>query len=363
MKKTFITSILLLVISTVGYSLVFAAGDASLELKPSVTDAKMGDEFTVDIELKNPGAQSVISVRSWLEYNPAALSAENIDTSKSAFTLAAPGEDEVNAGEGHVQIGRSNISGGVTDAESTVATVRFRVLAGNAQTSEIKFYDYQVSELGHTSVNIIDSGFPVNILSEEPKSIKINLNPGGAPIATPVLVTTNPAPVTTLPADTGMGGGTIISSSLLPAVNLRANTGSGYVDLKWDSPADSYRAGYNIYYGKVSGQYSRRRSIGDYDNYRIEGLTNNETFYFAVTSYDLYNQESDYSNEVGIIVNQPLSSTNPYANFIQQALARIPAQPQNGPLTGWLLFSATGLSGAIFYGRRKRNLKSENAVD
>ena len=358
MKKTLLTSILLIPIVALGYSLAFAQGEATLELKPSATQANAGDEFTVDIVLKNPEVQNVISVRSWLEYNTTALEAENIDSSKSLFTLSAPGEDEISSADGHVKIGRSNISGGVKDAETTVATVKFKVLTTNALSTDIKFYDYQVSELGHTSVNIIDSGFPVNILSEEPEKLTMSLNPGGAPAITPT-----PVPeLTTTQTQTGFGGGSLISDTLLRPINLMANTGSGYVDLKWDAPDDPARAGFNIYYGKTSGQYSRRRTIGNYNNYRIDGLTNNETYYLAVTAFDQLNMESEYSNEVGIIVNQPLSSTNPFTSLLGQVLAKIPGQPQNGPLVGWLLFSAAGLSGAVLYGKRKKRIANENAI-
>jgi len=357
MKKTFITTLFLIALAVAGYTLVSAQGDAELELQSSATQADSGDEFTVDVVLKNPDAESVISVRSWLEYDATALEADSIDTSSSLFTLSAPGEDEVSSEEDHIKIGRSNISGGVTDTETTVATITFKVLATSAQTSEISFYDYQVSELGHTSVNIIESGFPVNILSEEPESIKISLNPG----ATTTTTTTTPVTTTTA-TDTGVGGGTVtISATLLPPDDLTANTGSGYIDLEWDAPEDSERSGFNIYYGKVSGQYSRRRNIGEYDNYRLDGLTDDETYYLAVTAYDLYNQESEYSNEVGIIVNEPLSSTHPFTSLVSTALAAIPTQPQNGPLAGWLILSAAGLGSAIVY-RKRKHRRTESAI-
>ena len=352
MKKTFLTSLFTILLLG-GYVCAHAEGDASLELQTSAKQYNAGDEINVDIMLKNPGAQNVISIRSWLEYNPAVLAAENIDSSGSSFTLGAPGEDDISAGEGLVKIGRSNISGGVTESETKVATVKFKVLSQNLSDAKISFYDYQVTELGHTSVNVIEDGFPVNILAEKPKDLELTLNPGGAPASSGSDSGTQTQPVVTQPE---IGGGQTVSYQLARALNLRANTGSGYVDLRWDSQSDNSRIGYNIYYGKVSGQYSRRRTIGDYDNYRLDGLENNATYYFAVTAYDISNLESDYSNEVGIIVNQPLSSTNPFTSFFENALAKIPSQPQNGPLAGWMLFSAAGLSCAVVYGRKKSKI-------
>ena len=356
MMKKLITTLTAIVIILSGIVPTYAAAtkDAELMLKSSVTSAKKGDKFKVDIVLKNPSANKIISVRSWLTYDAKSLKATGIDTKSSLFTLSAPGEDTVASSEGRVKIGRSNISGGVTKTETTVASVNFEVIAATAATSKISFYDYQVSELGHASVNIIDSGFPLNILSKKPAELSITLNPGviAAPTVTtpPVVTTTTSTPVTTL--NTNIGGGTSVITLKRPT-NLKVNTGSGYVDLKWDGTTDLYRSGFNIYYGQVSGQYSRRRVIGNLTSYRLSGLTNNQTYYFAVTAYDSNNKESDYSNEVGVIVNQPLSSTHPFATLFQKTVASIPLQPQNGPLVGWFIFSAAGLGGAVVFGRKK----------
>ena len=357
MRKKLAFIIVFLTLLFVGNSIASAQeSDAVLELRPSVTDAVQGDEIEVDIVLQNPGQQSVISVRTWLEYNPNALEGLNIITQNSPFTLVAPGEDKFNPAEGHVEIGRSNISGGVTDSEIVIATVRFRVKTASPLTTSISPYNYQVTELGNTSVNIIDQGFPVNILSEEPDSIQIKLNNG--------------ASVGGEGEGEGEGGGggetenvdVVVNlggngfADLARPQNLKAHTGNGYVDLKWDLGTDSDLSGYNIYYGKTSGHYTRRRTVSKTDHYRIDGLYNNEIYYFAITAYDALNRESDYSDEVGIIVNQPLSSTSPFDDFLNQLLAKLPTQPQNGPLMGWVLFSAVGLAGTLVF--RKQNTKA-----
>ncbi len=350
MKKA-LKKLAILTLLFAGMSVVYAqGGDAELTLKPSVTEANSGDEFTVDIVLKNPTQQNVISVRSWLTYNKSQLEAVNIDSSASSFTLSAPGEDQVSHSEGRVKIGRSNITGGVKDTETTVSTVRFKVLEAYELTATIEFYDYQVSELGYTSVNIIDAGFPANILFEKPESIQISLNSGAGSAPQP---TPTPTPIPTPIPTPDIGGG--LALDLARPVNLQVNTGSGYVDLAWQADLDAARVGFNIYYGKQSGTYTRRRSVGNVGSYRIDGLMNNEAYYLAVTAFDQFNRESDYSNEVGIIVNQPLSSTSPFEGLLQQITARIPAQPQNGPLVGWLAISAAGLAGSVMFRRKKQS--------
>lgn len=350
--KKLIQKITILSLLLFTFSWVSAQGDAELELRTTGTSFTQNQEFKVDVILKNPGREAVISVRSWLSYDPSLLQATSIDSGSSLFTLSAPGEDNISAGEGRVKIGRSNISGGVKEFETVVVSVNFKVLAPVATTSSISFYDYQISELGHTSVNIIDAGFPLNILSSEPRALSLQLNPGvSAPAPAPV-----PTPTPT-PVPTGPIGGSGFNSSLIRPVNLRVNTGNGYVDLKWDASADPDRTGFNIYYGSASNNYTRRRSIGNFDNYRLDGLTNGQTYYLAVTAYDRFNQESDYSNEVGIIINEPLSSTNPFASFLSQVIGQIPAQPQNGPLAWWILISAMGLSASVVF-RKKKTVKT-----
>src|SRR5690606_9904612 len=136
-------------------------------------------------------------------------------------------------------------------------------------------------------------------------------------------------------------------------MNLKANTGEGYVHLKWDKSTDTKMSGYYLYYGKTSGLYTRRKAEGQVDSYVLEGLSNGETYYFAVTAHDAAGQESDYSNEVGVIVGQPLSSTHPLEDLANQLLAQVPVQTEVGPALNWFLISALGLGVILGLGRRR----------
>ena len=350
MKKNLLVIVGLFVSTFVAYPLVLAQqADASLEIDSLVSEASMGEEFDVTVTVKNPGLQDVISVRSWLDYNENVLEAVSISTDESPFTLSAPGETEISADQGLVKLGRSNVSGGYAQAQGGIATVRFRVKTPYALATPIEPYDYQISELGHTSVNIVDQAFPINILSGEPEALIINLNPGGQPYpgiggADTETTTAEPIDVTV----TAYG-----YADLQRPQNLQVNTGPGYVDLKWDLSDESELVGYNIYYGKTSGMYTRRRTVGRVNQYRLDGLNNGEVYYFAITAYDSQSRESDYSDEVAIIVNEPLSSTSPFDEIVASLLAKIPLQPQNGPLVGWLAFSAMGLGGTLAFRKRK----------
>jgi hypothetical protein len=355
-------SLLLALLLSLGVSNAKAQGDAELQLNPSSTQATQGQEFTVDIGLKNPSLQSIISVRAWLDYDPAVLEAESIEPNSTLFSLEAPGENNISSAEGKVKIGRGNITGGMKEAEAKVATVKFKVLSAQAGKTTIQFFDYQVSENGHTGINVVEDGLPLNILSKEPQKIEIQLNPGAqsAPVQTPPpAVVEQPVTQPANPSNLGIGGAQAANDLARPQ-GLMANTSSGYIDLVWSAPKDKSRVGFNVYYGKTSGQYARRRTVGETTAFRLEGLNNNEAYYLAVTAYDSLNRESDYSNEVGVIVGQPLSSTAPFQTAFDRNRGRIPSQPQNGPLVGWLLFSSAGLSMALLFGVRRHRVAVES---
>ncbi len=353
MKRNILITAFIFTLMFVGNA--FASSGVSVEFKPNQTAVNNGNEFEVDVIMKNPSNQNVISVRSWLEYDTNLLEGVSVDTQGTIFTLSAPGEDEFSVSEGRVKIGRSNITGGVSDSEVKIATIKFRVKTDSAVTTVLSPYDYQVTELGHNSVNIIDQGFPVNILTTEPESINISLNSGGPIGGNPATDyydgTTNGNNI-----DNTVNNNPVVVSMdgfvLTRPTGLKINTGSNYVDLKWDTPFESDRLGYNLYYGKVSGKYTRRRDIGNISSYRLDDLNNDEVYYFAITAYDKLNRETDYSDEVAIIVNQPLSSTSPFDGLLDLMLAKLPNQPQNGPLTTWTLFFAITFAGMMFFRKK-----------
>jgi PKD repeat protein len=76
------------------------------------------------------------------------------------------------------------------------------------------------------------------------------------------------------------------------------------IQLTWNAPttnADGTSltdlAGYWLYYGGESGNYGPRINVGNQTTYLLSGLTGGQTYYFAVTAYDSYGNESALSNE------------------------------------------------------------------
>lgn len=69
-----------------------------------------------------------------------------------------------------------------------------------------------------------------------------------------------------------------------------------YVTLLWDSQPKI--VGYNVYYGRESGDYSRIKTVTT--PAAIIGVKGNKPVYFAVTAYTEDGIESDLSNEVSL---------------------------------------------------------------
>lgn len=70
------------------------------------------------------------------------------------------------------------------------------------------------------------------------------------------------------------------------------------VTLSWDENTESDLAGYKVYYGTSTGTYTSNADVGNFEIYIVTGLVEGQTYFFAVTAYDLVGNESGYSNEV-----------------------------------------------------------------
>lgn len=83
-----------------------------------------------------------------------------------------------------------------------------------------------------------------------------------------------------------------------------SSTATGVASLSWNPPATNSDgtpltdlAGYKVYYGNSSGQYTKAIDVGSSTSYVINNLPVGATTYFTVTAYDLSGNESSFSNE------------------------------------------------------------------
>ena len=68
------------------------------------------------------------------------------------------------------------------------------------------------------------------------------------------------------------------------------------VTLVWDRNPEPDIAGYNVYYGRTSGDYTRLVTVDDPT--AMIGVKGSKTVYFAVTAYNTNGVESALSEEV-----------------------------------------------------------------
>ena len=80
--------------------------------------------------------------------------------------------------------------------------------------------------------------------------------------------------------------------------------------LSWDSPTTNADgtllndlAGYKIYYGTGSGNYSESIDAGNVVTYEVDNLSAGATYYLAITAYDTADNESQYSDEISKVVS------------------------------------------------------------
>jgi hypothetical protein len=69
-----------------------------------------------------------------------------------------------------------------------------------------------------------------------------------------------------------------------------------YITLVWDRNPEPDIVGYNVYYARISGDYTQLKTVTD-PTARI-GVRGSNTLYFAVTAYNTNGVESPFSEEV-----------------------------------------------------------------
>src|ERR1700720_2677574 len=77
-----------------------------------------------------------------------------------------------------------------------------------------------------------------------------------------------------------------------------ARGGQNSVLLAWDASASGDVAGYRLYYGTVSHNYTDVLTVGNTNQATLSGLDSGTTYYISARDYDSSGVESDFSNEI-----------------------------------------------------------------
>lgn len=77
----------------------------------------------------------------------------------------------------------------------------------------------------------------------------------------------------------------------------------GDLKLAWNPSQSTGVGGYKLYYGQTSKNYKANLDVGNVTSYKMTGLTNGGTYFFAVKAYNAVKSiESAFSNEVSATV-------------------------------------------------------------
>lgn len=104
--------------------------------------------------------------------------------------------------------------------------------------------------------------------------------------------------------------------------------------LTWSPTTDPNVAGYVIYYGGSSVNYTNTVVLGLVTNAVITGLNTGSTYYFAATTYDATGDESPFSNEATYTVPTTTSTLPPTLNSIPNLVVNENAKGQTVNLSG-----------------------------
>jgi len=99
---------------------------------------------------------------------------------------------------------------------------------------------------------------------------------------------------------------------VLVAISFALPAFAASTTLQWDPNTEPDVSGYTVHYGNtLSRAYTTHLSVVGRTTVRqvITGLTDNTTYYFAVTALDTFGNESGYSNEVVLITGTETIST------------------------------------------------------
>jgi hypothetical protein len=76
------------------------------------------------------------------------------------------------------------------------------------------------------------------------------------------------------------------------------------LDLIWDANKEADLAGYRLYYGTASSEYTQMIDVGRVTEFRLDDLQMGVTYFLALTAYDFDGNESGFSKEASGVPNQ-----------------------------------------------------------
>lgn len=302
----------------------------------STATLRAGDILDVDVVLETPTPADVGTVRAWLEFDTNFLEARSVELT-TAMPQPIPGEQAIDSVGGVIKIG-GGTNGALTTTRTAVARVTFRVKSTSANTS-VRFRNFSADNNNETSVTGKENAV---MLKVQPTSLTVRLSTEQASSSSAGSMTfldlLQQRGDTAAAQGTGAGstqavGGPNSAFTLLQVQNVRVTSKDTNIFLGWQNLTSTDLAGYNVYYGTVSGRYIQRRSVPESSNSLvIRDLEPATQYYLAVRGYNSNNQETVFSHEVTVIVGKPETSSAPLNAIDEGALppTENPIETYNG---------------------------------
>lgn len=344
---------------------------------------KVGDVLDMDLIMHNPSGRPIKRFRTWISYDSNVLEGMTLELS-DAFPVATPGEADFSVADNYVKISGSSEQV-VTGTKIVLARIVMTVKAAPSIGSALSFYDANGTESAHTGAFIEEGTTVENVSPVTQGSLAIRFEASAA--ASSVASTASSAPTATS-SDPASSASTVSSQASVapmssaptslssvssvpvpPAVfsrlqvqSLRVTTEGSSVFLAWNPLPSADLAGYNLYYGTISGKYLQRRSVDkEGQTLTIRALPVGQTYYFAVRAVNGTGEESDFSQEVAVTVGNAATSTSPLSGALIEGgpNGNAPGTGGNvagesGPASWLLLFAAvSAVTGTLLAFRRQ----------
>lgn len=327
---------------------------------------KVDDTLDMDLVMHNPSSRPLKRFRVWIGYDSNVLEGTDLDIS-DVFPVATPGEEDFSIADNYIKLS-GTADTAVTDTKIVLARITVKVKNAPTIGTMLSFHDANGTGTAHTAAFISEGDIDENVASTVQGSLAIRFDAASsassastvvssaaqassAPEASSVPSVASSVPASSqpsVPASSTQSSVPAPSSSSVPPVpavfsklqvqSLRVTTEGSSVFLAWNPLPSAELAGYNLYYGSISGRYLQRRSVDQASQtLTIRALPVGQTYYFAVRAVNAAGEESDFSQEVAVTVGNPATSTSPLSG------ALIEGGPQgNAPGTGGTIAGDSG---------------------
>ncbi len=339
---------------------------------------QIGDTLDMDLILHNPSAHPLERFRAWIGYDSSVLEGITVEI-HDVFPVATPGEDDFSLADNYVKLSGSSDQPR-TDTMIVLARITMKVIATPSVGTVLSFYDPQGGDSAHTGAFMLDGGVEENVVSITQGSLAVRLGtassassasvPAASSASSEGSVGSAASSVVTAPISSAAVSSA--ASSVLPVAPtvftqlqvqaLRVTTDGSSAFLAWNPLPSAELAGYNVYYGTISGRYLQRRSVNrEAQTITIRALPVGQVYYFAVRAVNVDGQESDFSQEVAVTIGNPATSTSPLSGALIEGGPNGNAphtdgsiSGESGPATWMLLFAgASAVMGTLLAVRRQ----------